>query len=124
MSEARQFWSERLARYRVSHQTVVAFCEAERVFESNFYRWKAKLARSSPKMVPIQLSPRATVSVPEGDRRLELVLPSGTLLRLPTDFAIERLATLLNTWHGTHANHPSHDATLVKCHGRSESGIR
>ena len=100
MSEARQLWSERLARYRVSRQTVVALCAAEGLTESNFYRWKAKLARSSPKMVPIQLSPRATVSVPEGDRRLELVLPSGTLLRMPTDFAIERLATLLNSLKG------------------------
>lgn len=65
MTEARQLRSERLARYRVSRQTVMEFCAAECISESKFYSWKAKLVRVSPKLVPIQVSPPATVLVPE-----------------------------------------------------------
>ena len=92
MSDARQRWSERLARYRDSGQTVAAFCADEGVSVPNYYHWKRKLAempRSTP-LVPIQL----TASSPTA---LELVLPSGTILRLPTDYSPQYLATLLIT---------------------------
>ena len=39
-----QQWVERLERFAQSGQTVVQFCQAERVSQPSFYQWKKKLA--------------------------------------------------------------------------------
>jgi transposase len=56
-------WAERLARFHAGSGTVVAFCAAEGVSESNFYLWRRRLARSAPSavnppaVVPIRITP-------------------------------------------------------------------
>ena len=39
-----QLWTERLERFAQSGQTVVQFCQVERVSQPSFYQWKKKLA--------------------------------------------------------------------------------
>lgn len=91
MSAVRQRWVERLARYHQSGQTVAVFCHTEAISVSNFYLWKRKLAvtdRPAP-LIPIQLT-----ATPPAES-LELLLPSGTRLRLPADYSPHHLAILL-----------------------------
>jgi transposase len=92
MSNARQRWAERLARYHASGQTVTAFCAAEGVSAPSFYSWKRKLAETTrpTTLVPIQLTASPAAAI-------ELVLISGTILRLPPSYSPHDLATLLAT---------------------------
>jgi transposase len=85
-------WTERLARFANAGQTIADFCAGEGVSAPSFYAWKRKLApppASPPPLVPIHITPSLDVV------GLELVLPSGSRLRLPADYPPERLAALL-----------------------------
>ena len=97
---ATQRWVERLQRYAAGNQTVVAFCAAEGVSESNFYLWKRRLAPSPgtpatrvPNVVPLRITPSATAS-------LELTLPSGAVLRFPADTGVPLVVAILRGWEG------------------------
>jgi transposase len=86
---ARQLWVERLARFSASGLRPAAFCAAEGVSLPSFYSWKRRLnteARSpdaeqnsdpqpGPRLLPVRLAPAAAA--------VELVLPSGAVLRVP-----------------------------------------
>lgn len=79
-------WVERLERFSAGTHTVVAFCAAEGVSESNFYLWRRRLAQplapasNQPNVVPLRVTPPPVPATP-----IELALPSGTVLRLPGD---------------------------------------
>ena len=94
-------WAERLERFAAGNHTVVAFCAAEGVSESNFYLWRRRLARSSdsvpnrPKIVPIRVAPPPAPATP-----IELALPSGTVLRLPADARPELIVAILRGLEG------------------------
>ena len=97
---ASQRWVERLQRYAAGRQTVVAFCAAEGVSESNFYLWKRRVAaRPSapatrvPRVVPLRITPSATA-------HLELTLPSGAVLRFPADAGPQLVVAILRGWEG------------------------
>ena len=89
-------WAERLERFATGDHTVVAFCAAEGVSESNFYLWRRRLARPSdpapnrPNVVPIRVTPAPAPATP-----IELALPSGTVLRLPADARPELIVAIL-----------------------------
>jgi len=87
-------WAERLERFAAGNHTVVAFCAAEGVSESNFYLWRGRLAQPSPanepKIVPIRVT-----SPPAPAALIELALPSGTVLRLPADARPEFIVAIL-----------------------------
>ena len=98
MSHARQTWSERFAHFHAADQTVATYCAIEGISKSHFYYWKAKLAepRLTPTpLVPIQLTATPMAPVVAAVGHIELVFPSGLLLRLPHDYAPEQLATLI-----------------------------
>src|SRR4051812_9174248 len=76
----RQEWAQRLARFDSSGMTVLDFCRAEGIASQSFYYWKRKLADPAtapsaaiPDFLPVRLASAPNV---------ELVLPSGTTLRL------------------------------------------
>jgi hypothetical protein len=85
----RQTWGERLARFADSGLSPSQFCTQEGVSLPSFYAWKRRLATEAldpataappagdagPRLVPVRL-PAATAP-------LELVLPSGAVLRIP-----------------------------------------
>jgi hypothetical protein len=90
-------WVERLERFAAGNHTVVAFCAAEGVSQSNFYLWRRRLARPAPSapvrdttVVPLRVTPP-----PAPARPIELALPSGTVLRFPADTRPELLVAVL-----------------------------
>ena len=88
-----QRWIERFQRFDASNHTVVAFCVAEGVSESNFYLWRRRLASptrpNEPKLVPIRLAPHTHATT------IELTLPSGNILRFPLDTGPELIVAVL-----------------------------
>jgi len=89
-------WVERLERFAAGNHTVVSFCAAEGVSESNFYLWRRRLAQppapasNQPKIVPICVTP-----APVTTASIELAFPSGTVLRFPTDTRSEMIVAIL-----------------------------
>lgn len=87
----RRRWVERMGRFQSSTATVAEFCAAEGVSVPAFYQWKRVLAAAdtplsptvAPTFVPVRIAPANAAAV-------ELVLPSGAILRFPpgTDPAV------------------------------------
>ena len=85
----RQAWVERRARFAHAGLSPAQFCACEGVSLPSFYAWKRRLAPEAfdpaaavppagdpgPRLLPVRL-PAATAP-------LELVLPSGAVLRIP-----------------------------------------
>ena len=92
-------WTMRLKRFAAGNHTVVAFCAAEGVSESNFYLWRRRLAQpptsNEPKIVPIRLTPPPALAT-----LIELALPSGTVLRFPADARPELIVAILRGLEG------------------------
>jgi hypothetical protein len=94
-------WVERLARFAAGNHTVVAFCAAEGVSESNFYLWRRRLAQppatasNQPNVVPIRVTPPPAPATP-----IELALPSGTTVRFPADARPELIVAILRGLEG------------------------
>ncbi len=93
-------WVERLARFAAGDLTVVAFCAAEGVSESNFYLWRRRPAPVAPAarvpaVVPLRVAPPPTPPTP-----IELVLPSGAALRFPPDARPELLVAVVRGVEG------------------------
>ena len=80
-----QQWTERLERFAQAGQTVVQFCQDERVSQPSFYQWKKKLAdQASP-------TPANSKSSPSAFRAVEVTSPSqsATTIRLANGIEIE-----------------------------------
>jgi hypothetical protein len=84
----REVWLDRLARFPASGLTVPQFCAVEAVSVPSFYSWKRRLAAEAlstaapesasdlePRLLPVRLQPSGLV--------VELVFPTGAVLRLP-----------------------------------------
>lgn len=79
--QTRALWTERLARFPQAGLTVAAFCAAEGISLNSFFYWKKRLDPRTaepadtdpPRLIPIRLQPSSPV---------EIVLPSGAILRL------------------------------------------
>lgn len=89
-------WVERLERFSAGGQSVVAFCAAEGVSQSNFYLWRRRLAQrpatvlNQPRLVPIRVTPPPAPVIP-----VEFALPSGGVLRFPADARPELIVAIL-----------------------------
>jgi transposase len=75
------FWRELIDRWRVSGQSVAAFCADHRVSEATFYSWRKRLAarargpaRPAPAFAPVRVV---------SDPTAEVVLPTGLVVRVP-----------------------------------------
>ncbi len=82
---ARQAWAERLARFASAGLTAAQFCAAEGVSVAAFYQWKRRLGSAAlPTPLPdVPASPRLlSVHLANPTPAIELVLPSGVVLRL------------------------------------------
>ena len=84
----RRTWAERLSRFATAGRTTAQFCAAEGVSIASFYLWKRRLAPADSAGTPAtragqEHGPRLlAVRLPESTPAIELVLPTGTLLRL------------------------------------------
>ena len=92
---AHHLWQQRLERFRKSGLTVLAFCDRERISPASFYVWRRRLRHDpappadAPRLVPVRLV-TAPPSAP-----VELLLPSGCVLRLSPDCDLAWLRQLL-----------------------------
>lgn len=93
-AELRQSWVERLQRFASSGLSVVAFCQAEQISCQSFYYWKRKLdsqpsdAPDTPvRLLPIRLLPSSPI---------EVVLPSGPILRLSAGCDLDLFRSVLS----------------------------
>ena len=89
-------WQQRLDRFRKSGLAVADFCQREGISTASFYAWRRRLrhdpappASDAPRLVPVRL-----VTPPAG-APVELVLPSGAVLRLSPDTDLAWLRQLL-----------------------------
>src|ERR1700693_141425 len=81
----RQVWLERLARFPDSGLTPAQFCAIEAISLPSFYAWRRRLATETrgtdadpdtdARLLPVAVRPQAAL--------LELVLPTGPVLRIP-----------------------------------------
>ena len=89
-SAATQKWAERLDRFRSGHHKIAEFCAAEGVSVSNFSLWRRRLnspvpspAINPPVVVPLRITPQPGTLTESAQAPVELVLPSGAIVRLP-----------------------------------------
>ena len=97
LSDKEQFWRDMLLLWQASGQTIRAFCHAQRLSEPSFYAWRRIIAqreRHQPAFVPVRVTPTPTTSIP-----LELVLASGSVVRVPPGFDADTLRQLLAVLH-------------------------
>src|SRR5262245_41188765 len=92
----RHAWQERLQRFRTSGLTVPDFCDREGISPASFYAWKRRLQDGAapahpdaPRLVPVHVVPAPASA------RVELVLPSGCVLRLSPNCDLGWLRQLL-----------------------------
>lgn len=89
-----QVWRERIDAWKQSGLTINAFCRERKLTRSNFDRWRRILAAensgptrgTTPAFVPLRV-----VSEPV----VEVVLPSGVVVRLPESTAPETVTRLV-----------------------------
>jgi hypothetical protein len=89
-------WQQRLHRFRKSGLAVADFCEGEGISTASFYAWRRRLQADmapdtldEPRLVPVRLV------TPPPSAPVELLLPSGCVLRLPPDTDLTWLRQLL-----------------------------
>jgi hypothetical protein len=92
----RQRWQQRLERFRRTGLNVTDFCDREGISVASFYAWRRRLRHSPaaadpepPRLVPVRL-----VASP-GSAPVELLLPSGLVLRLASEIDTEWLRQFL-----------------------------
>jgi transposase len=92
----RHLWQQRLDRFRKSGLAVADFCEREGVSTASFYAWRRRLqhdqappADDAPRLVPVR------IVTPPTSAPVELLLPSGLVLRLYPDADLLWLRQLL-----------------------------
>jgi len=79
-------WQQRLDRFRRSGLSVADFCDREGISTASFYTWRRRLqadpalnTADEPHLVPVRLVP------PPPSAPVELLLPSGVVVRLSPD---------------------------------------
>jgi transposase-like protein len=90
-----QFWREAVAAWQRSGQSIRAFCASRGLVEASFYGWRRELARRQraqptahhrAAFVPVRVVPAAV---------LEVVLPSGLVVRVPAGAEAATVAQLV-----------------------------
>src|SRR5262245_37361661 len=93
----RQLWADRLTRFSAAEQSVAAFCAGEGVSPSSFFYWKRQLAApAAPDAGPLFLPVRVAPPAPP----VEVVLPSGALLRLAPGCDLAFVRSLIDALAG------------------------
>ena len=86
-------WRRRITKWRKSGLSATAFSRREGVSSPNLFAWRRRLAGATPvptsAFVPVTVVPTSTTSV-------ELVLPTGVVLRLH-DFPLGQVGALVRS---------------------------
>jgi hypothetical protein len=105
-------WQRRLERYQTSQVDLDVFCLQEGVSRSTFYRWKRRLCDGIPE--PLEADSKAAQRPKSNESlflpvslktpRVEIELPNGGMVRLPSDVskdvlvAVVRVVGSLRPW--------------------------
>jgi transposase len=91
-------WQQRLLRFERSGLSVSAFCDREGFSTPSFYAWRRRLRLDSPAAPdgPRFLPVRVLAAAPP----VELVLPSGAVLRLSTGCDLAFVRSLVDSLGG------------------------
>ena len=116
-----RYWRTLLVEQRRSGLTIKAFCKSREVASASFYYWKRELdkrtverrpagnsqqaaanriATSSPRFLPVRIEELSERTSSVAAAMLELVLPSGEVLRVATGFHPNTLAQVLGVLRG------------------------
>jgi transposase-like protein len=92
-SDREQFWRQTILQQRSSGQSIAQFCRSGGLSPASFYAWRRTLAEREP-------SPASTVPmfaplrvVP--DLGIEVVLPTGVIVRVPAGADLAAAAKLV-----------------------------
>jgi len=110
-------WERRLERYEVNETSLELFCLQEGVSRSTFYRWKRRLEDGVPESLesdsagPDESGAHEPLFLPVSLKtsRVEIELPNGGVVRLPSDLgkdilvAMIRVAGSLRPWKAPEA---------------------
>ena len=110
-------WERRLDRYEVSQTSLELFCLQEGVSRSTFYRWKQRLENGIPESLKSDsassdgnnASQSLFLPISLKASRVEIELPNGGVVRLPSDLgrdilvAVIRVAGSLRPWKAPEA---------------------
>jgi transposase-like protein len=94
-----QFWRETFAAFEKSGLSVRSFCTARDLPETSFFNWRRTLRKRDrqrpapraggvrqPTLVPLRVVPNAV---------LEIVLPTGLIVRVPAGSEVSMIAALV-----------------------------
>jgi transposase-like protein len=90
-------WRDLIARWKVSGQSVAAFCRAHHVSQATFYSWRKRLAARvrtapAPAFAPVRVVP---------DPAVEVILPTGLIVRVPGGIEPATVARLVTALRGS-----------------------
>ena len=98
-SRPEPFWRDLIDRWKSSGQSVAAFCNAHRVSQATFYSWRKRLAARArgrtapaPAFAPVRVVPDPTV---------EVILPTGLIVRVPGGIEPATVARLVAALRGS-----------------------
>ena len=105
-------WERRLERYQANAVSLDVFCLQEGVSRSTFYRWKRRLDKGIPETLQADSAESEQIGSTDflflplslKKSRLEIELPNGGVVRLPSDVgkdvltAVVRVVGSLRPW--------------------------
>jgi hypothetical protein len=78
------FWRDLIERWKTSGQSIAAFCDTHRVSQATFYSWRKRLtAQSRPTTALPSPTPKFAAVRVVPDPTVEVVFPSGLIVRIP-----------------------------------------
>jgi hypothetical protein len=92
MSSKRAVWVSRLETWQRSGLSVAAFCRSQCLSRAQFVYWQGVLGDTAGRgrsLVPVVVAERLTVAL------LEVELPNGVRLRVPSGFPSSDVVTLV-----------------------------
>ena len=86
-ADREQFWRDTIAAWKGSGQSIIAYCADRGIGQATFFTWRRKLARQE--QAPCPATPATPIPsfaavrvIP--DPTVEVVLPGGLVVRVPT----------------------------------------
>ena len=90
-----QFWRKQLAAWKRSGRSARDFCASHRLQESSFYGWRRTLRQRDRQPPVAQRLPRLVPLRVLSGVGLEVVLPTGLVVRVPAGAEAAAVATLV-----------------------------
>ncbi|MCE5340154.1 MAG: hypothetical protein LLF92_03390 [Planctomycetaceae bacterium] len=106
-TDQQQFWQMAIETWKSSGLSVRQFCANEKITEASFYSWREKLTcggnnenkHDKPKFSESEF---IEVTIPQNNSAaIELLLTSGSVLKIPAGIDAKTLTTIISVLHQT-----------------------